>query len=164
MSRIHRIRRVSVGALVFATSIATLTAVGPAGAATGDSISCSTVTGGQHGPTSMFSCPESVGGSGTIEGNAPKPAFPFFTGRRTGTIYWNVTDVSGSLETVIRVTTRAVRKKNTPCLGQTELKVSGTVLSDTSGDVTVGGPVAATLCEMSNGTFTLLKNSVFVVG
>jgi hypothetical protein len=164
MRRIHAIRRFSVGGLVFATSIATLTAAAPAGATTGGSVACTTVTGGQHGPTSMFSCPESIGASGTIEGNPPKPAFPIFTGTRTGTIYWNVTDASGSLETVIRVTTRTIRRQNTPCLGEAELKVSGIVRSDTSGYVSVGGPVAATLCEASNGTFTLLSGTSFVVG
>jgi hypothetical protein len=164
MRRIHPIRRVSVGVLVVATSIVTLTAGGPAGATTGGSVTCTTVTGGRHGPTSMFSCSASIGSSGTIEGNPPKPAFPFFTGTRTGTIYWNVTDATGALETVIHVTTRAVKKKDTPCLGETELKVNGVVDSDTSGYVSVGGPVSGTLCEMSNGTFTLLGGTEFVVG
>jgi hypothetical protein len=61
-----------------------------------------------------------------------------------------------------------VHRKRTPCgSGITELRVSGTVRADTSGVVSLGGPVSATLCQDSSGAYSLLANpnpTAFVIG
>jgi hypothetical protein len=142
-------------------------ASGPAGATvTGASIICSTATGSQESPTSLFSCSDSdaTGGAGTIQGNPPKAAYPFFTGTRTGTIYWSGATTTVPVQTVIKVRTQVVKRKNTPCLSDTELKVGGTVRSDTSGAAEVGGRVSAILCQGANGSFSLLSGTSFVIG
>src|ERR1700691_5187034 len=94
MRRSHPIRRVSVVALFSAASIATLAVSGPAGATSGGPVTCRTATGTQEGPTSLCSRTDrldsdATGGAGTIQVNPPNPAFPVFTGPRTGTVYWS---------------------------------------------------------------------------
>jgi hypothetical protein len=169
MRRTHTIRRFSVVALVVGASVGSVTISDAAWATSGGTVTCITATGTQESPASLFSCTDSsnsdaTGGAGTIQVNPPKPAFPVFVGTRVGTIYWSGATMSKAAATVIRVRTQVVKKKNTPCLSNTELKVNGRVRSDTSGVVTVGGTVSAVLCRAANGTYSLLQNTTFVIG
>jgi hypothetical protein len=96
-----------------------------------------------------------TGGNGSIQPGGT------FTGSHLATIYWSGATTNQPFTTVVRVTTHVVARKKTPCGAFTELRVSGRVRSDTSGVVSVGGSVSGILCEMSNGSFSLLNNSVF---
>jgi hypothetical protein len=159
MRRPHPVRRFSLVVLVSAASMAGLTASGPAGAA-GGIVTCGEVGGHQGSFSTLFSClpSDSTGGSGTI-------ATPMFSGRKTGTIDWDPPSQSTHPTTVIRVTTHVLKKKKTSCpSGTSELKVSGSVRSDTSGSATVGGPVSGILCQSANGGYALLTGTVFSVG
>jgi len=90
--------------------------------------------------------------------------YPFFSGgTQTGTIYWAGPSKTEAPTTVIHIRTAVVKKK-ARCVAATELKVSGTVRSDTSGVVKVGGPVIAFLCRTSGGSFTLLPGTSIVIG
>jgi hypothetical protein len=156
----HPIRRVAIVGLAAVASMAVLTASLPAGAtATGGIVTCDQVTGSQFGPAQLYSCTASTGGAASIE------PYPFFVaGTHTGTIYWSQPSTTQHLTTVIRARTRVVTKKGNPCgSGSEELNVAGSVRSDTSGVVTVGGPVSAILCQ-ANGSFQLLKNTTIVIG
>jgi hypothetical protein len=91
--------------------------------------------------------------------------YPFFSGpTQTGTIYWAGPSKTQAPTTVIRVRTTVVAKKAACPSGTTELRVNGTVRSDTSGVVKVGGPVAALLCRTSGGSFTLVPGTSIVIG
>ena len=157
----YPIRRLSVVALLFAATIAAVTAWMPAGVTeTGGVVTCAQVTGSQLGPPQLYSCTQSTGGAGSIE------PYPFFVhGTHTGTIYWSQPSTTEHLTTVIRATTRVVKgKKKSLCAsGSTELKVQGSVRSDTSGVVTVGGPVSAILCQSSE-TYQLAANTLMTIG
>jgi hypothetical protein len=160
MRRLHPRRRFTAAALLVAASAAAVTVSLPAGATgTGGIVTCDVVTGSQQGPPQLYSCSASTGGAGSIE------PYPFFVaGTHTGTIYWSLPSTTKHLTTVIRVKTRVVKKKSTPCgTGATELKVGGNVRSDSGGIVTVGGPVSAVLCQ-SHGTFELLNNTAMTIG
>jgi hypothetical protein len=157
----YPIRRLSVVALLFVATIAAVTAWMPAGATeTGGIVTCGQVTGSQFGPPQLYSCTQSTGGAGSIE------PYPFFVhGTHTGTIYWSQPSTTQHLTTVIRATTRVVKngKKSLCPSGSTELKVQGSVRSDTSGVVTVGGPVSVILCQTSE-TYQVLPNTVMTIG
>ncbi len=160
MRRMHPIRRLAVAGFVVAGSMAALTASLPVAAtATGGIVTCDQVTGSQWGPAELYSCTASTGGAASIE------PYPFFVaGTHTGTIYWSQPSTTQHLTTVIRARTQVVKKKNNPCgAGSTELRASGRVRSDTSGVITVGGPVSAVLCQ-AHGSFHLLTNTVMVIG
>jgi hypothetical protein len=163
MRLLHPVRRFSVVALVsMALAGVGVAAAGPA-EATGGTVTCSTVTGNQYAPIQMYSCSQeaATGGAATIQ-----PAPIFFSGTHTGTIYWSGATMSQAAKTVVRLKVRVVKKKKTPCAasGATEVRVGGTVRSDTSGVVTVGGGVGGILCQASNGSFTLLPGTSFVIG
>jgi len=157
----YPIRRLSVVAVLFAATIAAVTAWMPAGATeTGGIVTCDQVTGSQLGPPQLYSCTQSTGGAGSIE------PYPFFVrGTHTGTIYWSQPSTTVHLTTVIRTTTSVVKsKKKSLCgSGSTELKVQGSVRSDTSGVVTVGGPVSGILCQ-TNESSQLVANTVMTIG
>jgi hypothetical protein len=160
MGRLHRIRRCSVAAAVALGATLALGFPAPAGA-TGGAIECTIVGGNQFSAAQVYNCTPvtQTGGSGSI----PHPV-PFFSGSRTGTIYWAV-ESGGTTTTEIHIHTRAVRGKKTPCgPGTTELKVRGTVRADTSGAVSLGGPVSATLCQDSSGAYSLLANTALIIG
>ena len=162
MRRLHPVRRFSAVALVSMALIGAVTASGSAGAA-GGTVTCGTVTGNQYAAAQMYSCSglPATGGAATIQ---PSPIF--FAGGHTGTIYWSGPPVQGqAAQTVVHLRVRVVKKKKTPCpTGTTELRVGGTVRSDTSGVVTVGGKVAGILCQASNGSYALLSGTSFVIG
>lgn len=164
MRLLHPVRRVSAVALVsMALAVVGGAATsGPAGAS-GGTVTCSTVTGNQYAPAQMYSCSQltATGGAAIIQ-----PAPIFIAGEHTGTIYWSAATMTEPAQTVVRLRVRVVKKKKTPCSagGATEIKVGGTVRSDTSGVVTVGGSVGGILCQASNGSFTLLSGTSFVIG
>jgi hypothetical protein len=163
MRLLHSVRRVSVVAMVStALSMGAVAVSGPAGAS-GGTVTCSTVTGDQYAPVQMYSCSQTTatGGAGTIE-----PAPIFFKGAHTGTIYWSAATMSQPAKTVVRLRMQVVKKKKTPCsaTGDSEIRVGGTVRSDTSGVITVGGSVGGILCVASNGAYTLLSGTSFVIG
>ncbi len=148
-------------ALVFMASVGAVTAAGPAGA-TGGTVTCTDVSGSKISASLLFNClpADTTGGGGSI-------ASPLFFGTHTGTIDWDALSTSAHATTVIHVTTRTVRvkKKNALCpSGTKQLKVSGRVRSDTSGSVTVNGPVSGVLCEDPNGAFALAANTTFSIG
>jgi len=156
----HPVRRLAVVGLVVTALVAALTiSLSAAATGTGGVVTCDQVTGSQLGPAQLYSCTASTGGAGSIE------PYPFFVaGTHTGTIYWSQPSTTKHLTTVIRARTRVVTKKGNPCgASSTELKVRGSVRSDTSGVVTVGGPVSAILCQ-ANGSFQLLPNTTIVIG
>ena len=164
MRRLHPVRRLSVVALIAAASIAAITASGPAGA-TGGTVACTQVSGNQMSAALFFDCSpsDSTGGSGTIA------SYPVFSGTHTGTIDWDAISQSQHATTEIRVTAHAskARKKNGVCpAGTKEVKVSGRVRTDTSGSVTVGGTVAAILCQETSGAgaYALASGTSFVIG
>jgi hypothetical protein len=163
MRYLPTVRRFTVVALMATASIAVVTASGPAGA-TGGTVTCTDVTGSQKSSAEFYNCDpaDTTGGGGSI---APHPVF---MGTHTATIDWDLLSTSDHATTVIHVTTHAVRgKKNRNALctsGVKELRVSGTVRSDTSGSVTVGGAVSATLCQEPNGGYALAENSSFIIG
>lgn len=163
MRLLHLVRRVSVVALVSAAlAMVGMVASGPA-EASGGTVTCSTVTGNQYAPVQMYSCSQitATGGAATIQ-----PAPIFVAGEHTGTIYWSAATMTQPAKTVVRLRVRLIKKKKTPCSasGATEIRVGGIVRSDTSGAVTVGGTVGGILCQASNGSFTLLPGTSFVIG
>ena len=163
MRHMHPVRRLSVVALVSLAmaTVGVVSASGPAGAS-GGTVTCSTVTGDQFAPVQMYSCSQltATGGAATIQ-----PAPIFYAGIHTATIYWSAATQSQAAKTVVRIRVRVIKKKKTPCsAGTTEIRVGGTVRSDTSGVVTVGGSVEGILCQTSNGSYTLLSGTSFVVG
>jgi hypothetical protein len=156
------IHRFPVVALVITASMAVVGASIPAGASgIQQSVTCSTVTGNPFGPAELFSCSGTTGGAGQIE------PYPFFvTGRHTGTISWSLEGTT-HVTTVISARTRVVTPKKVVCSSAnypTEIKVRGKVRADTSGDVTVGGPVSATLCRSSGGAIVLVPGTAIVIG
>ena len=171
MRHLQPVRRSLVAALALVVSVAAVTASGLAGATTtGGTVTCETVSGSQISPSELFSCSDSqdsqaTGGAGSI----PNPV-PFFSRTHTGAIYWSGPTMTQAAQTVIHVRTQLVKRKKTACSassatpGSRELKVAGIVKSDTSGVVTVGGPVTATLCQSANGQFVLLEGTTFVIG
>jgi hypothetical protein len=159
MRQKHSIRLLPVLALLGTASLAGAGASVPAGAA-GGTVTCATVFGNPYSPPELFSCSQSQAndGGGLIE------PFPFFSGpTQTGTIYWAGPSMTQAPTTVIRVRTK-VLKKSGCATGTTGLKVSGSVRSDTSGVVKVGGPVIAFLCRTAGGSFTLLPGTSIVIG
>jgi hypothetical protein len=160
MGRLHRIRRCFVAVAVVLGGTLAVGLSAPAGA-TGGAAECTTVSGNPYSAVLVFNCTPftQTGGSGSI----PRPV-PLFSGTHTTTIYWAV-ESGGTTTTEIHIHTRAVHRKKTPCpSGATELKVQGTVRADTSGAVTVGGPVSATLCQDGTGAYALLANTALVIG
>jgi hypothetical protein len=138
--------------------MAVVTLSGSAGATAGV-VACAEAGGSQAGTPSLFECTQqtATGGDGSIIGPAP-----FFSGTHTGTVNWDNLSTSMANTTKIRVKTKVVHKR-TPCpTGTTELKVSGQVLSDTTGVISKGPHVAATLCLGSNNQYTLLPGSSFI--
>jgi len=145
-----------LGALVLTVSGATVVASDPAGA-TGGIVTCTSLSGNQQSPAELFNCSDlsGTGGNGSIQPSGS------FTRTHVATIYWSGATTTQPFTTVIHVSTHVVTRKKTPCGAFTELRVSGRVRSDTSGVVAVGGRVSGVLCEESNGSFSLLENSVF---
>ena len=161
MRRHHPIRRLSEAILVSAVLVAVGLGTAPAGAA--GSVTCATVSGNQQSTALLFSCTETdeTGGAGSIQ---PYPIF--VKGTHTAKIYWSGPTMDQAPATVVRLKVHVLaKKKKTPCAsGDVEIKVAGTVRSDTSGAVTVPGQVRAALCQASNGSFTLVPGTTFYVG
>jgi hypothetical protein len=157
MRRTPAALRFSFGALVLAGSLAVGGLSGTAGAA-GGVVTCSMTGGSQNGTPSLFGCSQqtATGGDGTIIGPAP-----FFSGHNTGTVNWDNLSTSQANTTKIKVRTKVVKKKSHCPAGTTELKVSGTVVADTTGVISVHGHVSANLCLSSNGQYSLLHDTVF---
>ena len=159
MGRLHRLRRCLAVTAVALGAAGVLGVATPAGAA-GGTVTCGQVSGSQGSASFVFSCSQTqaTNGSGSI------PEHPFFSGTKTGVIYWSA-ETGGTSQTEIHIHTHAVQRKKTPCpTGTTELKVSGRVRSDTTGVITVGGRVSATLCQEPNGNSTLLNDTSLVLG
>ncbi|HTT87414.1 MAG TPA: hypothetical protein VMF60_08615 [Acidimicrobiales bacterium] len=160
MGRLHRLRRCLAVSAVALGATGVLAVATPAGAS-GGTVTCTEVSGNDVSASLVFGCSqtEETNGSGSI----PRPV-PFFSGTKTGVIYWSV-ESGGASQTEIHIHTRVIHRKKTPCpAGTTELKVTGRVRADTTGVITVGGRVSATLCQEPSGGFSLLSNTVLFLG